>query len=139
MVPWLEVYRRAVAPALITITLLSLLSISFVLAGELPRVERLDPQAALYGSVALLAATGVIVPIAFLLIRTMRLGPRLALGAACVAAAMAHAVTLDELLRAPGQNVTSLLAVVVAGVFFFVTLLAVIERKDEASVEASKN
>ncbi|MFJ7751291.1 hypothetical protein ACIQXM_15210 [Arthrobacter sp. NPDC097144] len=129
-VPMQEIYRGAFAPVLAGMVLLGLASISILLLSDPPYVDRVDPRTMLLIEVALLALAGVIIPAVLLMSKRIRREPRTAVGVACVAALMVHAFVLGEPVRRGAQGVTSAVASVLAAAFFFVSLLAVMERLD---------
>lgn len=129
-VPIQEIYRGALVPVLAGIVLLSLASISVLLASDPPSIQRVDPRTVLLVEVALLALAGVGIPVVLLLSKTLRREPRMAVSAACVAALMVHAFVLGEPVRRGVQGLASTVAAALAFVFCIVALLAVMERLD---------
>lgn len=132
-----DLYRRLVLPVLGGIVFFSAASIIFLLLGDLPRMGRVDPGTVLLVEVILLGITGVVVPFVLVLTRGVRNEPRLVVPIACAATMFVHVATLSDLVNAPGQSLTSVLAASFAGVFLFVSILAFMERQRERPVKSS--
>ncbi len=128
-----RLYRGLVVPALVFVAALSAASALLLQLGPPPRTSAVAPGVVLAVETVLLVVCGVLVPLVLLLPQRWRRAPDMIVACVSVMALLVHATTLGGPTRTGAQAVTSSTALLTAAAFFFVTVLATMERHDANS------
>ena len=121
-------FARFVPPVVLVAVALGAASAALLYFGDMPRVDRLSPTLVRDVVFLLLLVTGVAAPLTTLTVPRWRRRPSLTLAGVCASAALAHAVALGGLVRAPGQDATSNIALVI---FFLLALFCLVLLGEE--------
>ena len=127
-----EIYRRFVVSALLGIAVLSTAS-ALILSGEAPRNTGFSPEDVRTTIVTIMAAFGVLIPLALALDQRVRTRARLLVPLGCVGAGMSHAISLAGPVELPHQ-LTSSLAMFLSGAVFITAGIVLMEDHDEKQV-----
>ena len=128
-----EIYRRFVVVALLGIAVLSTAS-ALILSGEAPRNTGGSPDDVRSTMVAMVAAFGVLVPLALARDQRVRTRARLLVPIGCLGAGMSHAIALAGPVLLPAQQFTSSMAMFLSGAVFITAGVVLLEDHDEKQV-----